>query len=61
MQEIEHGETSELRLANRLIVRRGVITASFWIVLAAATAVAQQSLGTVTETVTTARARPRAE
>ena len=44
-----------MRLANRLIRRRGVITVSFWIVLAATTAMAQQSVGTVTETVTTRR------
>ena len=52
---IEHGETSKVRLANRLTRRRGAITVSFWIVLAATTAVAQQSVGTVTETVTTRR------
>jgi hypothetical protein len=55
MQVIEHGETSEVRLANRLMVRRRVITVSFCIVLAATTAMAQQSGGTVTETVTTRR------
>lgn len=54
MQVMEHRETSKVRFANRLIVRR-VITVSFWFVLAAATAVAQQSAGTVTETVTTRR------
>jgi hypothetical protein len=53
-QVIEHGETSKVRFANRLIVRR-VIAVSFWIVLAAATAVAQHSVGTVTETVTMRR------
>ena len=52
---IEQGETSRVRLANRLIRRHGVITVSFWIVLAATTAMAQQSGGTVTETVTTRR------
>ena len=52
---IEQGETSKVRLANRLIRRRGVITVSFWVVLAATTAVAQQNVGTVTETVTTRR------
>ena len=52
---IEHGETSKARLDSRLVRRRGVITVSFWIVLAATTAVAQQSVGTVTETVTTSR------
>ena len=44
-----------MRRATRLIRRRGVITVSFWIVLAATTAMAQQSVGTVTETVTTRR------
>jgi hypothetical protein len=53
MQVIEHGETSKVRCANRSIVRH-VINVSFWIVLAAATAVAQQSVGT-TETVTMRR------
>ena len=52
---IEQGETSKVRLATRLIRRRGVITVSFWVVLAATTAMAQQSVGTVTETVTTRR------
>lgn len=52
---IEHHETSRVRLANRLIRRRGVITVSFWVALTATTAVAQQSVGTVTETVTTRR------
>jgi hypothetical protein len=51
---IEHGETSKVRFANRLIVRR-VITVSFSIVLAATTSMAQQSVGIVTETVTTRR------
>ena len=43
-----------MRLTNRLIRRYGVITFLFWIVLAATTAMAQQSVGTV-ETVTTRR------
>ena len=52
---IERGETSTVRLTRRLIRRRGVITVWCWIVLAATTAMAQQSAGTVTETVTTRR------
>ena len=41
MQVIEHGETSKVRFADRLIVRRALITVSFSIVLAAAKASAQ--------------------
>ena len=52
---IERDETSTVRLTQRLIRRRGVITVWCWIVLAATTAMAQQSAGTVTETVTTRR------
>ena len=52
---IERDETSRVRLTRRLIRRRGVITVWCWIVLAATTAMAQQSVGTVTETVTTRR------
>ena len=52
---IERGESSTVRLTRRLIRRRGVITVWSWIVLAATTAMAQQSAGTVTETVTTRR------
>ena len=55
MQVFERGETSRVRLTNRMIRRRGVITVWCWIVLAATTAMAQQSAGTVTETVTTHR------
>jgi hypothetical protein len=55
MQVFEHGETSRVRLTKRLIRRRGVITVWCWIVLAATSAMAQQSVGTVTETVTTRR------
>ena len=51
MQVIERGET--VRLTRRLIGRRGGIAVLLWIVLAATTAMAQQSVGTVTETVTT--------
>ena len=49
----ERDETSTMRLTRRMIRQRGVITVLFWIVLAATTAMAQQSAGTVTETVTT--------
>ena len=52
---IERGATSTLRLNKRVIRRRGVITVLFAIVLAATTVMAQQSAGTVTETVTTRR------
>ena len=52
---IEHDETSTVRLAKRLMRRRGVIIVSFWVVLAATSALAQQNVGTVTETVTTRR------
>jgi hypothetical protein len=55
MQVIEPHETSTVRLTQRLIRRRGVVTVWCWIVLAATTAVARQSVGTVTESVTTRR------
>jgi hypothetical protein len=55
MQVLKRGETSRVRLTKRLIRRRGVIAVLFWIVLAATTAMAQQSGETVTETVTTRR------
>jgi hypothetical protein len=55
MQVFERGETSRIRLTKRLIRRRGLITVWCWIVLAATTAMAQQSVGTVTESVTTRR------
>ena len=48
-------QTSRVPLSNRLIRPRGVITVWCWIVLAATTAMAQQSAGTVTESVTTRR------
>ena len=51
----ERGETSTVRLSRRVIRRRGVVTVWCWIVLAATTAMAQQSAGTVTESVTTRR------
>ena len=52
---IEWDQTSTVPLTRRLIRRRGVITVWCWIVLAATTAMAQQSAGTVTEAVTTRR------
>ena len=55
MQVFEHGETSRVRFTKRLIRRHGVITVWCWIVLAATSAMAQQSVGTVTESVTTRR------
>jgi hypothetical protein len=53
----KQGETSKIRRSKQVIRRRSVVTALFWIVLAATTAMAQQSIGTVTETVTTRRDR----
>ena len=44
-----------MRPTKRLIRRSGVVTVWCWIVLAATTAMAQQSAGTVTETVTMRR------
>jgi hypothetical protein len=52
---IEWDQTSTVPLARRLIRPGGVIAVWCWIVLAATTAMAQQSAGTVTETVTTRR------
>ena len=52
---IERGESPVLRPTRRLIRRCGVIAVWSCIVLAATTAIAQQSVGTVTETVTTRR------
>ena len=52
---IEQSETSTIRRAKRTICRHGVITLLFWLLLAATTAIAQESSGTVTETVTTRR------
>jgi hypothetical protein len=49
IQVSELNQTSTIPLTRRLIRRSGVITVSCWIVLAATTAVAQQSAGTVTE------------
>ena len=50
---IEQGESPVRRPTRRLMRRGGVIVVWFWIVFAATSAVAQQSVGTVTETVTT--------
>ena len=52
---IDWDQTSTVTLIRRLIRPAGVITVWCWIVLAATTAMAQQSAGTVTETVTTRR------
>jgi hypothetical protein len=52
---IERDETSTVRLTQRLIRRRSAITVWCWIVLAATTAMAQQSAVTVTETFTARR------
>ena len=52
---IEWNQTSTVRFARRLIRPGSVITVFCWIVLAATTAMAQQSAGTATETVTTRR------
>jgi hypothetical protein len=54
-QVIEWDRTSTVPLAKRLIRPGGVITLWCWIMLAATTAMAQQSAGTVTESVTTRR------
>ena len=51
----EWNQTSTVPLTKRLIRPGGVITVWCWIVLAATTAMAQQSVGTVTESVTTHR------
>ena len=48
-------QRSTVPLTRRLIRRGGVVTVWCWIVLAATTAMAQQSAGGVTETVTTGR------
>ena len=52
---IERGEPSIQRPSRRLIRRLGVMAVWSCVVLTAATAMAQQSAGTVTETVTTRR------
>jgi hypothetical protein len=54
-QVIEWDQTSTVPLARRLIRPGGVITVWCWIALAATTAMAQQSAGMVTESVTTRR------
>jgi hypothetical protein len=55
LQVIERNETSRVRPGKRLMARNSAVTLLFWLVLAATTAMAQQSVGTVTETVTTRR------
>jgi hypothetical protein len=57
MQVIERDETSTVRIGKRLMGRNGAVTLLFWLVLAATTTMAQQSVGTVTETVTARRIR----
>jgi hypothetical protein len=59
MQVTERDERSTARPTRRLVGERDVITVLFWIVLTAATAIAQQSAGTGTETVTTRVDRDR--
>jgi hypothetical protein len=54
-QVIERGESPIQRPTRRLIRRLGVIAVWSCVVLAGTTAMAQQSVGTVTETVTTRR------
>ena len=51
----EWNQASTMPLTRRLIRPRGVIAVWCWIVLAATTAMAQQSAGTVTESVATRR------
>jgi hypothetical protein len=55
MQMFERGDRSNVRLTKRLMRRGAVIILLFQMVPAATTAVAQESAGTVTETVTTRR------
>jgi len=50
---IERGQSPILRPTRRLIRRRGVMAVLLCIVLATTSAMAQQSVGTITETVTT--------
>ena len=59
LQVIERDERLTARLTRRLVGQRSVITVLFWIVLTAAPAIAQQSAGTGTETVTTRVDRDR--
>ena len=54
---IDRGKTLRVRRARRFTRGRGVVAALCWVMLAATTALAQQSGGTVTETVTTRRNR----
>jgi hypothetical protein len=55
MKMIERNEASPEGFIRRLLPLYGVATALFCVVLAATTAMAQQSAGTVTETITTRR------
>jgi hypothetical protein len=55
IQVIERNAISTVLLTRRLIRALGVINVLCWIALAPTTAMAQQSAGTVTETVTTRR------
>jgi hypothetical protein len=55
MKMIERNEASPEGFIRRLLPQYGVATVLFCVVLAATTAMAQQSAGTVTETVTTRR------
>jgi hypothetical protein len=52
---IERHATSTVRVTERLVRRRGVITVLLAFSLAATTAMAQQNVGTVVETITTRR------
>ena len=54
---IDATETLRMRHARRFTRGRGVVAALCWVMLAATTALAQQSGGTVIETVTTLRKR----
>jgi hypothetical protein len=57
MQMIDGGKTLRVRHAGRFTRGRNVVATFCWIVLAATAALAQQSGGSVTETVTTLRKR----
>jgi hypothetical protein len=55
MQVIKRDETSTMRRPRRMMRPRGFITVACWIVFGATTAMAQESVGTVTASVTTCR------
>jgi hypothetical protein len=57
IQVIKRGELPKVQTTKRLIRRRGVMAVSLCIVLATTSAMAQQSAGTVSETVTTRHER----